>query len=218
MSTMYNFVSGPLVWIALVTFVVGTVVRIVLMIRTIKQDKTVLPAMTVKHSLRSIFFWTLPYGSRSMRTRPFFSGLSYLFHLCLLALPLTVMGHAVLWQQAWGIRWWSLPSGVADVMTAVVIFAGGIFLLRRIMSPEVRNVNTWRDYVILVIVLAPFVTGFIAYHQWLDYRTIIILHMVSGAVWLIAIPFTWLQHMFMFFFSRAYMGSEFGAVRNARDW
>ncbi len=215
---MYNFVRGPLVWIALITFVVGMIVRVLWMVRTIRKDKTVLPAMTTKHSLRSIAFWLLPFGSRSMRTRPFFSGMSYAFHLCLLLLPVFVMGHNVLWQQSWGISWWSLPPMVADAMTAVVIIAGIFFLLRRIMSPEVRNVNTWKDYVILVIALGPFVTGFIAYHQWLDYRTIIILHMITGAAWLIAIPFTWLQHMFMFFFSRAFMGSEFGAVRNARDW
>jgi len=215
---MYDFASGPLVWIAMITFVVGMAVRIVWMIRTIKQDPTVVPVMTVRHSLRSIFHWLLPFGSRSMRTRPFFSGLSYAFHLCLVLLPLLCMGHAVLWHQSWGIRWWSLPPVVADVMTAVVIIAGGFFFLRRIMSPEVRNVTTWWDYVVLLIALGPFITGFVAYHQWLDYRTIIILHMISGAVWLMAIPFTWLQHMFMFFFSRAFMGSEFGAVRNARDW
>jgi len=215
---MYDFLRGPLVWIALITFGVGLTLRVFWMIRTIGKDPTVLPAMTARHSLRSIFFWLLPYGSRSMRTRPFFSGLSYAFHVCLLLVPVFAMGHAVLWQQSWGIRWWSLPPLMADLMTAVVLVAGLVFFLRRIMAPEVRNVNTVWDYVILLITLGPFITGFIAYHQWLDYRTIIILHMVTGAVWLIAIPFTWLQHMFMFFFSRAFMGSEFGAVRNARDW
>jgi nitrate reductase gamma subunit len=215
---MYDFVRGPLVWIALIVFVAGMVGRILWMIHTIRKDPTVLPAMTTRHSVRSIAFWLLPFGSRSMRTRPFFSGMSYAFHLCLLILPLFIMGHAVSWQQSWGIRWWSLPAVLADAMTAVVIIAGGFFFLRRIMSPEVRNVNTGWDHVILLIALGPFITGFLAYHQWLPYRTIIILHMVSGAAWLIAIPFTWLQHMFMFFFSRAFMGSEFGAVRNARDW
>ena len=215
---MYEFARGPLVWIALITFGVGLVVRVLWMIRTIRKDKTVLPAMTAKHSLRSITHWLLPFGSRSMRSRPFFSAMSYAFHVCLLLVPVFVMGHNVLWQQSWGFGLPSLPPLLADAMTAVVILAGGFFFLRRIVAPEVRNVNTWKDYVILIIALGPFVTGFIAYHQWLDYRTIIILHMVSGAAWLIAIPFTWLQHMFMFFFSRAFMGSEFGAVRNARDW
>ena len=46
----------------------------------------------------------------------------------------------------------------------------------------------------------------------------VILHILSGEIMLAAIPFTRLAHMLWFFFSRAYMGSEFGAVRNARDW
>jgi nitrate reductase gamma subunit len=215
---MYDFVRGPLVWIALIVFFGGLVIRLAWMVHTIKKDKTVLPSISTRFSLRSILHWMLPFGSQSMRSKPFFSGLSYLFHVCLLTLPLLVAGHAVLWQASWGFSWWSLPPLVADIMTAIVILAGVVFTLRRIMAPEVRNVNTWRDYVVLGITIAPFITGFIAYHQWLPYRMIIILHMVSGALWLMAIPFTWLQHMFMFFFSRAYMGSEFGAVRNARDW
>ena len=31
-------------------------------------------------------------------------------------------------------------------------------------------------------------------------------------------PVTWLSHMLWFVFTRAFMGSDFGAVRNARDW
>ncbi len=46
----------------------------------------------------------------------------------------------------------------------------------------------------------------------------LILHIVTGASVLVAIPFTRLSHMLWFVFTRAYMGSEFGAVRNARDW
>ncbi len=215
---MYDFVRGPLVWIALLVFVSGLLLRLVWMVKTVRRDPTVLPAMTLRHSLRSIAHWLIPFGSRSMRTRPFFSAMSYAFHLCLLLLPVTVMAHSVEWQQSWGIRWWSLPPRVADGMTLLVILAGVLFLLRRVMSAEVRNVNTPLDLLILLIVLGPFATGFLAYHQWVDYQTIIVLHIVSGALWLITIPFTWLQHMFMFFFSRAFMGSEFGAVRNARDW
>jgi hypothetical protein len=44
------------------------------------------------------------------------------------------------------------------------------------------------------------------------------LHVATGCLWLIAIPFTRLAHMLWFVFSRAYMGSEFGSVRHARDW
>ena len=46
----------------------------------------------------------------------------------------------------------------------------------------------------------------------------VILHILSGALWMLLIPWTRLAHMIWFVFTRAYMGAEFGAVRNARDW
>jgi hypothetical protein len=46
----------------------------------------------------------------------------------------------------------------------------------------------------------------------------IIIHIISGALALLLIPWTRLVHMIWFAFTRAYMGSEFGAVRHSRDW
>jgi nitrate reductase gamma subunit len=92
------------------------------------------------------------------------------------------------------------------------------FGVRRLVSPEVQYVTSASDYVILAIVAAPFVTGFLAYQQWLNYPVMMILHVVSGEVMLVAIPFTRLSHMIFAPFTRAYMGSEFGGIRHARDW
>ena len=46
----------------------------------------------------------------------------------------------------------------------------------------------------------------------------VILHVVAGEIMLAAIPFTRLSHVVFAVFTRAYMGSEFGGVRHARDW
>ena len=64
----------------------------------------------------------------------------------------------------------------------------------------------------------PFVTGLMAYYQVFDYRTMVIIHMWTGAIWLAMIPFTRIAHMLYFPLTRAYMGCEFGYVRNSRDW
>jgi len=151
---------------------------------------------------------------------PVMTLVSFAFHLCLLLTPLLVMGHAVLWQESWGISWWSMPTWLADAMTLVVIFGGVFFFLRRLTAPEVRNVSAPSDFLLVLLVIAPFVTGLLAHLQvaWISYRTMVTLHIVTGALWLVAIPFTRLSHMLWFVFSRSYMGSEFGAVRNARDW
>ena len=215
---MYEFVSGPLVWVAFIVLIGGTLYKLVSMARLAQREKTVFPTMSGQFGLRSILHWVIPYNSTNMRLRPYFTAISFAFHVCLLTTPLFVMGHAVLWEKSWGISWWSLPPVLADGMTLVVVCGGLLFLLRRIAAPEVRNVTTWKDYAILLLVISPFVTGFIAHQQWLPYQGTIILHIVCGVAWMIAIPFTWLAHMFWFVFTRAYMGSEFGAVRHARDW
>jgi len=183
-----------------------------------RKDKVFYAYLNPKYGLRSILHWVVPYGSVNMRMRPVFTFLSFLFHVCLLVTPAFLIGHIVLWNQSWGVHWWSLPGGLANAMTAIVVFTGILFALRRLVDPVVRYVTSAADFLILAVVLAPFVTGLLAYYQAFDYRTLITLHMFTGALWLMAIPLTRLIHMLLFPLTRAYMGSESGFVRNSRDW
>ncbi len=215
---MYDFVRGPLVWIAFIGFFGGILYRLVAMAQLAKRDKVVYRTFSVRYGLRSLLHWVIPFAGANMRRRPIYTLVSYAFHVCALATPLFLMGHAVLWQESWGIRWWSLPEDVADVMTLVVIFACLFFIVRRLIRPEVRNVSYPSDFLLAVVVLAPFASGFVAHQQWLPYKTVLTVHILSGALCLLLVPWTRLVHMIWFAFTRAYMGSEFGAVRHARDW
>ena len=100
----------------------------------------------------------------------------------------------------------------------MVIIGCLFFLVRRITLPEVRYLTSASDFVLLFIVAAPFITGFWAYHQFAGATVATILHMLFGEILLASIPFTRLSHMFFFPFTRGYIGSEFGAVRFAKDW
>jgi len=215
---MYDFVSGPLVWIAFVLFIGGLSYQFVRMLRTAKKDKVVYPYMNLKHGLRSLLHWLVPFASRNMRMRYETTIITFAFHICLFLLPIFLTAHIVMFSFAWGPQWGTLSERTADWLTVLVILAALFFLARRWMLPEVRFVTYWSDYVLLAVAVAPFVTGFAAHHQWFNYETIVIIHMISGVVMLGAIPFTRLSHMLFFPFTRAYMGSEFGAVRNAKDW
>jgi nitrate reductase gamma subunit len=200
-------------------FVAGAAYKLATTWVMARREKVVFPVMSARFGLRSLAHWLIPLSSRNQRLHPFMTMVSYLFHFCLLLTPLFVMGHAVLWEESFlGISWWSMPPWLADVMTLTVVFAVVFFTLRRVASPEVRNVTTWKDYLLLLLVVAPFATGFLAHMQWVPYKIAIVAHIVTGTLWLALIPWTWLSHMFWFVFTRAYMGSEFGAVRNARDW
>ena len=146
--------------------------------------------------------------------RPFFTAMSFAFHICLLLTPLFLLAH----HEMLGLRTLHLPDGVANLMTMVVIAGGIFFLQRRLFVPYVNHVTYVSDYLLILLVMAPFVTGFLAYRQWFDYRTILMLHMLSGELMLVIIPFTRVAHMLFFVFTRAYMACEFGFVRNSKDW
>ena len=94
---MYEFVSGPLAWISFGIFIVGMIIKIVSLLRlTSKKDKVVLNHFSFRWSLRSIFHWIIPFGSRSMREKPFFTGVTFGFHVCLLATPIFLLSHNIL--------------------------------------------------------------------------------------------------------------------------
>jgi len=215
---MYEFARGPLVWIAFAVFVFGSAYRIAWTIRAAKKDKVVLPYMKWRCGLRSILHWSVPYGSVNMRMRPAFTLMSFAFHICLLLTPILTLGHVALWKESWGVSWWTLPDSLSKVMTVIVLLGAATFMLRRIANPAVRFVTSAGDYVLVLLVAAPFATGLMAHYQVFDYKVLVVVHMWTGAIWLAMIPFTRIAHMLYFPLTRGYMGCEFGYVRNARDW
>ena len=219
MYTVYSFVTGPLAWIAFTVFIAGSIIRFAMLYSLArKKDGVVFQYMNFKFAIRSIAHWIIPFGSKNMRNHPAMTIVTFIFHVCLLLVPIFLFAHIVMWNESFNISWISLPNAVADVMTLLVIGSCIFFGARRIMLDDVKYLTTWMDFAILIIVAAPFFTGFWVYHQWAGSATMTIIHIVSGELMLVIIPFTKLFHMFLFPFTRGYMGSEFGAVRMAKDW
>lgn len=219
MHGLYNFVSGPMVWIALIVFIGGCLYRLVSTASLAKKkDSVVYAYMDFYYALRSILHWIIPFGSENMRRQPLMTFVTFAFHICLICVPLFLFAHVVLWKEAWNISWRFLSDSTADVMTLIVIASCIFFLFRRLTRPEVKFLTSRSDFILLAIVAAPFITGFWAYHQWPGYRMMLILHILSGEIMLITIPFSRLSHAIYFPLTRAYMGSEFGAVKHAKDW
>jgi nitrate reductase gamma subunit len=219
MYTFYDFVSGPLTWIAFLLFFGGSLYRIANMLILVnKKEKFIFSYMSWRYSFRSIFHWIIPFATVNWRRQPVLTLVTFAFHICLMATPVFLLSHVILWDESFSISWWTLPDGLADIMTVIVILGAIYFLVRRLTQPEVQYVTSASDYVILAIVAAPFVTGFLAFHQWFAYPLMMCLHVLAGNIMLAAIPFTRLSHMIFSPFTRAYMGSEFGGVRHARDW
>ena len=215
---MYEFITGPLLWLSFGVFIIGVIVRMVLYIKGLnwQMDRvtyTVNVAYGIKGALRSIFFWLFPFGTRSWRQKPGMTVLFFVFHIGLIITPVFLQAHNIILKERWGISLWTIPDPIADVMTVAVMVAVLFLVLRRISFPEVRILTTAYDYLLLAIAVAPFATGLLARLQVPGYSGWVMAHIICGEIMLIAIPFTKLSHVILFFLSRAQIGMDYGIKR-----
>lgn len=210
MDRVYLFVSGPLTWLAFAVLVLGSAWRIIRFFSLARaKDAVIFDDFRPGWASLSILRWLLPLNVAA-ESRPVFALVAYSFHACLLAVAVFLSAHVVLWEQAWGIAWWTLPGELADWLTLLVLAAGAFLAVRRATLAKVRVLTGGADWLALGLAIAPFLTGYIAHQQWWDYRLMLVLHVVSGCALLACIPFTKLCHVFFFFVSRAVAGSDFG--------
>ena len=215
---MYEFVAGPLALLAFLVFFVGIIVRTVMYVRGLnwQMDRVAYREYVshgIKGAARSIIFWMLPYGTQSWRNNPFFTLLVFVLHIGALITPVFLLGHNIMIKASWGFSLPTLSESTADILTIATILAVVFLILRRIAMPEVRIMTTAYDYLILVIAVAPFITGLIARYQVGNYDFWLIAHILSGEILLVAIPLTKLSHFILFFLSRAQLGMDYGIKR-----
>lgn len=218
-NSIYEFLTGPALWFTFIFFIGGLLIRLAFLFRlSRKKDRVIYNHFSLGWGLRSIFHWMIPWASASMRQQPVFSIVAFIFHLSLLAVPIFVSAHIVLWEEAFGVRLWSIPDGLSDGLTVIFIAAALFLIARRRIRPEVRILTSAWDYALLGITMLPFITGFLAHHQWGPYEVLLILHILFSQILLILIPTTKLGHMVLFFLTRAFIGFEMGGRRGARSW
>ena len=219
MDELYRLATGPLAWAAFIIFIGGSLFRLIHLIALVhRKEKFIYAYMSLKFSLRSIIHWLSPFATVNWRLHPWLTIVTFAFHICLVVTPVFLLAHVVLWDEAWSVSWWALPDWLAVIMSVIVMAGCVFFFVRRLVTPEVAYVTSASDYAILALVATPFLTGLIAYFQWFDVRLFTLLHVLSGEAMLVAVPFTRISHMLFAPLTRAYMGSEFGAIRHARDW
>lgn len=207
---MYDFIRGPLVWVAFLVFILGTVYQVVRFYRLSRPKERYRlrvpfgkpPQEGEEAPAEPSLTWWQQVRLSVVGINPVMISVTTVFHLALVLTPFFVLGHNVLLDLAWQASLPSFPEALADALTVVVIAGGIFFLLRRIFLARVRAISSAYDYLVLLIATGPFVTGFLAYHRLFDYDTVILLHMLAGEIMLMAVPFTKLVHMPYFFINR----------------
>jgi len=208
MEQWLTFARGPL-FIATFTFMVLGLGRLVFMevyqmignwLRM--RDRNV----PWRKNLIESVYWLIPTGKLT-RFKPVMSVTSFLFHIAVIVTPIFLVEHMLLWKSGLGLGF-NLPAigaELADFLTLGAIVTGLILLAVRIFDPRARAISDFWDYALLVIIVIPFVTGFIVMHPSLLFtrmQTMLTIHILSGELIFVLMPFTKLAHVVLFPFTR----------------
>jgi formate hydrogenlyase subunit 6/NADH:ubiquinone oxidoreductase subunit I/nitrate reductase gamma subunit len=190
---MNTFVEGPLLWVIFSIFAAGLSFRSVLFLRAImKSGKG--EALKWKYNSIAIASSFLPLH-KVISQRPVYTLLRYIFHVCLIVVPIWFSGHIFLWEQSrLKLEWSAIPDKWADWMTLWLLALIAYFLTRRIALKDVRHTSSVRDYLLIVLTALPFMTGYFLTHGTLDSIPFFadnmgLIHVLSGEAMLIMVVF-----------------------------
>lgn len=200
-----DVVQGPVFRFAIALMLLGIVRAAFLTASDAVGAYLVSPdAAAFKRKLRLHVLWAL-FPSLVMRElRPNENQRMFLYHMCLcclslimrlgaVLLPVFMLAHVYLWKRGLGLGYWpALPGVVADTLAIITMVAAFALFLGRLYSPLLRKLEpTWSFFKPLIL-LVPFLTGYLAMHPLaspLDYHVVRLLHVASACVVFVMIPF-----------------------------
>jgi nitrate reductase gamma subunit len=237
---LYDFIRGPMVWISFIIFFFGVVFQVLRFMSLLKAQPIetfepgpgkIINRQTASHlamdrSRKGRFKkgpdkkdWIVWFKLSIAGVNPFMTFVTTVFHVLLIGVPVFVLGHNILLDNAFGISMVSLPENVSDVLTGIVILCILVFLFRRLFFERVRIITGYEDFLLLSLAAAPFVTGYLAYHQvFSNYKILISLHILSGELMLMAVPFTKLIHMIYMIIVRFNVAGEYSFGNARKTW
>lgn len=149
--------------------------------------------------IKETFEWMVPFKNIT-KSRWIFSVMSFLFHIGLILVPIFYLEHILLWKRGIGISWPSIGKNIADVLTLLTIVTGLFLLGNRIIHEVSRFLSKGLDYLLLLLILGIFITGYTASRPYnpIPYSTTMFIHVLFGNVLFILIPFTKLAHCLLY--------------------
>jgi nitrate reductase gamma subunit len=134
-----------------------------------------------------------------------FSTVSFIFHVAAIIVSLFFIDHIVLWEDFLKINLPSIGRTLADILTLTTIGCILVLLACRLLVKRQREMSRKSDYILLIMVLLPFLFGFFAGHPAFNpfpWEMAMLLHLLSAEALFIVIPFTKLAHIVLYFFDR----------------
>lgn len=188
-----SLAQGTLLKIALAVFGAVVIARMIVFITSI--IKSAIGNKSGLTYLITVFGRFLAPFHRALLKKPFYSILRYIFHACLFVVPIWYSGHISLWAESkLGWSWTSIPDKWADWMTLLLLALALFFVIRHFATKELRSRSSIKDYIIVLIVALPFLTGYALTHGTFDSIPFFAdnmwtIHILSGELMIIGAAF-----------------------------
>ena len=198
MDAILEFARGPLFRLTFALMVLGLLRVFALDIIGIVEayrragDRNLPWGLTISRTLE----WLFPV-KRLAHNRPFYSIFAILFHVGLILTPIFLFAHVQLWESGLGIGWWTLSPAVANWLTIGTIVFGLAIFVGRVGSAPARAISRKQDYLWPLLLLVPFVSGYLAANAGVSpavYRAMMLMHILSGELIFVLLPFTKIAH------------------------
>ena len=143
--------------------------------------------------------WLLPFN-RLHRNRAGYSIASFSLHVGILSVSLFLRNHLDILEANIGLSWVAISKPILDVLTLVGIFGISALLLYRLYVTGSRHLSRTADYLLLLILLNIFLSGFLAGSPWnpIPYDGLMLFHTMNGMVLVLLVPFTKIAHCVLF--------------------
>ncbi len=206
MEALLDFARGPLFVGTFSFMILGLLRRVITQWAQMRASLRRLTnrEIAVGANVRQSLAWLLPV-KHLYRNRPFVSLTSFLFHVGLLLVPIFLVNHIDLWRSGLGIAWPGISSYTADVLTLFTIAAALVLLGFRLLDRAGRTLSSTLDYFLLVVLIIPFASGFMAFHPAFNpvpYDAMMLTHILSSELVFVLLPTTKLAHSVLFIFDR----------------
>jgi len=198
MEALLEFARGPLFRLSFAIMTLGLIRILALDLYASWEayrkagDKTLPWKLIIIRTLH----WLFPV-KRVMHSRPFYSIISILFHVGLLLVPIFLFAHIQLWEGAIGFSWWAIPKGLADILTLTTIVCGIILFISRVSSTASNFISRKQDYWWPILLLIPFITGYLCVNSSLaasTYQLLMLIHILAAELIFLILPFTKIAH------------------------
>jgi nitrate reductase gamma subunit len=200
-----SFAKGPLFAFSFLVMVLGLFRLVIIQVYSLILRKgRRLRNAPWKKILADAGTWVIPVRHLISGTRVF-SIVSYLFHIGILAVPILLMDHIALWENFLGVNLPAIGRGLGDVLTLFTVVCIVLLFAYRLLVPRLRSMSMFMDYVLLGMIFLPFASGYLASHPNANpfpWNVMMLVHLLSAEALFIAVPFTKLSHIVLFFFDR----------------